>query len=245
MTAIAMIGTGPACPAIASAVSWAGITWSWAPRPGANRRQRWPVALDQLPARPRRPRQREWATSWSCQSQEPAFASLRAAPLAGKVVICTPGDTSRNEDRDEEEGDSRVTNADLLQHELPARYVVEALSTVAVASVTPDGSPPSTSGRRALPLAGDLPAAQKIVADLYDRLGYDPVDADPFQRELAGSAAASLAPPSRRPLTSWQSPCSGRGASSRRGRPCAARIRSELQAGERAQQRGQQLDLAG
>jgi 8-hydroxy-5-deazaflavin:NADPH oxidoreductase len=79
-----------------------------------------------------------------------AFVSLPAAPLAGKVVICTPGDTARNEDRDEEEGDGRVTIADLLQRELPASYVVAASSTVALASVPLDGSPPSTPGRRAI-----------------------------------------------------------------------------------------------
>jgi len=106
-----------------------------------------------------------------------AFASLPAAPLAGKVVICTSGDTARSEGRDQEAGYDRVTIPGLLQRELPASYVVAAFSTVALASVPLDGSPSGTPGRRALPLAGDFPAAKKIIADLYDRLGCDAVEA--------------------------------------------------------------------
>ena len=39
------------------------------------------------------------------------------------------------------------------------------------------GRPHGTAGRIALPIAGDDPAGKKIVSDLVDQLGFDPVDA--------------------------------------------------------------------
>jgi 8-hydroxy-5-deazaflavin:NADPH oxidoreductase len=42
------------------------------------------------------------------------------------------------------------------------------------------GQPKGTAGRIALPIAGDDPAARKIVSDLVDQLGFDPVDAGPL-----------------------------------------------------------------
>jgi predicted dinucleotide-binding enzyme len=42
------------------------------------------------------------------------------------------------------------------------------------------GLPPGAEGRIALPIAGDDPANKKIVSDLVDELGFDPVDAGPL-----------------------------------------------------------------
>jgi 8-hydroxy-5-deazaflavin:NADPH oxidoreductase len=42
------------------------------------------------------------------------------------------------------------------------------------------GQPKGTAGRIALPIAGDDPAGRKIVSDLVDQLGFDPVDAGPL-----------------------------------------------------------------
>jgi predicted dinucleotide-binding enzyme len=39
------------------------------------------------------------------------------------------------------------------------------------------GVPSGTAGRIALPIAGDDPAGKKLVSDLVDQLGFDPVDA--------------------------------------------------------------------
>jgi 8-hydroxy-5-deazaflavin:NADPH oxidoreductase len=43
-----------------------------------------------------------------------------------------------------------------------------------------DGKPKGTAGRIALPIAGDDPPGRKIVSDLIDQLGFDPVDAGPL-----------------------------------------------------------------
>ena len=43
-----------------------------------------------------------------------------------------------------------------------------------------DGQPAGSFDRRALPLAGDDPEAKLVVADLYDRFGFDPVDVGPL-----------------------------------------------------------------
>lgn len=42
------------------------------------------------------------------------------------------------------------------------------------------GVPRGTSGRIALPIAGDDPAERQIVSDLVDQIGFDPVDAGPL-----------------------------------------------------------------
>jgi 8-hydroxy-5-deazaflavin:NADPH oxidoreductase len=42
------------------------------------------------------------------------------------------------------------------------------------------GVPPGTEGRIALPIAGDDAGNKKIVSDLVDELGFDPVDAGPL-----------------------------------------------------------------
>jgi hypothetical protein len=42
------------------------------------------------------------------------------------------------------------------------------------------GVPSGTAGRIALPIAGDDPAGMKLVSDLVDQLGFDPVDAGPL-----------------------------------------------------------------
>jgi 8-hydroxy-5-deazaflavin:NADPH oxidoreductase len=42
------------------------------------------------------------------------------------------------------------------------------------------GLPAGAPGRIALPIAGDDPAGKKIVSDLVDQLGFDPVDAGPL-----------------------------------------------------------------
>jgi 8-hydroxy-5-deazaflavin:NADPH oxidoreductase len=64
----------------------------------------------------------------------------------------------------------------LLQAHLPSSRVVRAFNHIDAAQIVSDGTPVGTPNRRALALAGDDPDARKLVADLYDRFGFDPID---------------------------------------------------------------------
>jgi 8-hydroxy-5-deazaflavin:NADPH oxidoreductase len=97
-------------------------------------------------------------------------------PLAGKVVIATinyfPGRLGHVAEID----NGTTTAPGLLQAHLPTSKVVRAFSMVNAADMSGDGHPEGDPKRRALALAGDDPAAKKLVAALYNEFGFDAVD---------------------------------------------------------------------
>jgi 8-hydroxy-5-deazaflavin:NADPH oxidoreductase len=109
-----------------------------------------------------------------------AFAEIPAAPLVGKVVINTTNYNRSREGHIPEIDDGSTTVGELLQRRLPDSRVVKAFSMISAADVPADGTPPGTRGRRALALAGDDAQAKKMVAALYEKLGFDAVDAGPL-----------------------------------------------------------------
>ena len=54
--------------------------------------------------------------------------------------------------------------------------VIKAFNNIYAAHLLSNGKPKGAPGRIALPVAGDDPKAKKIVMDLVDALGFDPVD---------------------------------------------------------------------
>jgi 8-hydroxy-5-deazaflavin:NADPH oxidoreductase len=105
-----------------------------------------------------------------------AISQLPVEPLVGKVVIAT---TNYNPERDGhvKELDAGVaTVAGLVQDHLPQSQVVRAFSHISAAEVTTDGEPHGTPNRRALAIAGNDADAKRLVADLYDQVGFDTVD---------------------------------------------------------------------
>jgi len=109
-----------------------------------------------------------------------AFGDVPAEPLAGKVVISTSNYNPSREGHIPEIDDGSLTVAGLLQRHLRASHVVRAFNMISAAQVPADGKPAGTPDRRALALAGDDPTARKTVAGIYDRLGFDAVDAGPL-----------------------------------------------------------------
>ena len=99
-----------------------------------------------------------------------------AEPLAGKVVIATinyfPGQPGHIAEVD----NGTTTAPGLLQAHLPTSKVVRAFSMINAAEMSGDGHPDGDPRRRALALAGDDPAAKKLVAGLYNEFGFDAVD---------------------------------------------------------------------
>jgi 8-hydroxy-5-deazaflavin:NADPH oxidoreductase len=106
-----------------------------------------------------------------------AFDDVPVKPLAGKVVISTSNYNASREGHIAEVDDGSITIAGLLQRHLPESRVVKAFNMISAAEVPADGTPAGTPDRRALALAGDDADAKKTVAEIYDRMGFDAVDA--------------------------------------------------------------------
>jgi 8-hydroxy-5-deazaflavin:NADPH oxidoreductase len=99
-----------------------------------------------------------------------------AEPLAGKVVIATINYFPDRLGHIAEIDNGSTTAPGLLQAHLPSSKVVRAFSMIDAADMSGDGHPPGDPKRRALALAGDDPAAKKLVAGLYNEFGFDTVD---------------------------------------------------------------------
>jgi 8-hydroxy-5-deazaflavin:NADPH oxidoreductase len=105
-----------------------------------------------------------------------AFDSLPVAPLAGKVVMVT---SNYNRDREGavpalDSGETTVPG--LLQAHLAGARVVRAFSHISSGEVTSAGRPAGTPHRRALAIAGDDEEAKRVVAAIYDAVGFDTLD---------------------------------------------------------------------
>ncbi len=109
-----------------------------------------------------------------------AIADLDPALFAGKVVLdaCNyyPG-------RDEPVpalDDGATTTSQIVQDHLAEAKVVKAWNAILERDIGPDTRPAGSPDRRALPIAGDNAGAKALVAELFDDLGYDTVDAGPL-----------------------------------------------------------------
>jgi 8-hydroxy-5-deazaflavin:NADPH oxidoreductase len=105
-----------------------------------------------------------------------AIDQVPVEPLAGKVVIATVNYFPQRFGHVPEIDNGTTTAPGLLQAHLPESRVVRAFSMINAAEMSGDGHPPGDPKRRALALAGDDPAAKRLVAGLYDQFGFDAVD---------------------------------------------------------------------
>lgn len=105
-----------------------------------------------------------------------AIGQVPVEPLAGKVVISTINYFPQRYGHVPEIDDGTTTAPGLLQAHLRKSRVVRAFSMINAAEMSGDGHPPGDPNRRALALAGDDPAAKRLVAGLYDEFGFDAVD---------------------------------------------------------------------
>ena len=103
------------------------------------------------------------------------FADLDPGLLAGKIVVdamnywpASDGVLTRFED-----GGSG--SSEIVARRLAGSAVVKALNHIGYHELEDRARPAGAPDRRAAGLAGDDPAAVAAVADLTDRIGYDPV----------------------------------------------------------------------
>jgi predicted dinucleotide-binding enzyme len=106
-----------------------------------------------------------------------AYQNIPAEALIGKIVIDI---VNHYPDRDgpipELENNSLATS-ELIARSLPGATVIKAFNAIMANHLKNHGKPTGTSGRRALPVAGNDRHAKQLVMSLVDECGFDAVDA--------------------------------------------------------------------
>ena len=106
-----------------------------------------------------------------------AIGTLPAQALAGKLVLDTCNHYPQRDGADPGLEAMTETTGERLAALLPGALVVKAFNAILQGDVEADARPHGTPGRRALPIAGDDPAARAQAAALIDAWGFDTVDA--------------------------------------------------------------------
>ena len=110
------------------------------------------------------------------------YRQVPAAELAGKTVIDTNNYYPGRDGQFPELDGGSTTSSELLAAHLPGSHVVKAFNTIYFEDLASQGQPAGTPGRRALPIAGDDPAAKGTVAGLIGQFGFDVVERGPAGR---------------------------------------------------------------
>jgi len=135
-----------------------------------------------------------------------AVNTVPAEPLNGKIVVDTNNYYPQRDGHIAELDNESTTTSELLQRHLPASKVVKAFNHIYAAELTSHGQPKGSPNRRALAIAGDDPAAKRVVSEMIERFGFDVVDAGPlkegwrYQRDTPGYGPRRTAEELRRDL---------------------------------------------
>lgn len=120
------------------------------------------------------------------------FRELPKDALAGKLVIDAMNYWWEVDGDREGIIDGNNSSSQAVQEFLSQSTVVKALSHMGYHDLHDEAKPKGAPGRKAIALAGDIPAANETVARLIDSLGFDPVLLNTLQDGLRlepGSAA--------------------------------------------------------
>jgi predicted dinucleotide-binding enzyme len=138
------------------------------------------------------------------------ITDVPAGPLAGKVVIDTCNYYPERDGDIADLDDHTRTTSELVQRHFAGARVVKAFNNIFAQNLAEMQRPAGAPDRTTLTIAGDDEAAEQVVAEFIDRIGYDVLDtgslADSwrFQRDqpaYAGAYTVSGDPAETRPLT--------------------------------------------
>jgi 8-hydroxy-5-deazaflavin:NADPH oxidoreductase len=105
------------------------------------------------------------------------YRELPTEDVAGKVVIDANNYYPQRDGHFEELDSDRATSSELLQAHLPSARVVKAFNAIRWTRLRDEGRPAGDPDRLGIPLSGDDEQAKRIVAELIEQVGFDPVDA--------------------------------------------------------------------
>lgn len=100
--------------------------------------------------------------------------------LAGHLVVDAMNHWAPIDGTIPEIDDNSRGTSEIVQAYLQDATLVKTFNHIGYHEIESDGLPTGSPGRRALALAGDDADARLRVADVVDRLGFDPVDAGPL-----------------------------------------------------------------
>jgi predicted dinucleotide-binding enzyme len=106
------------------------------------------------------------------------FASFDPSLVADKLVVDTMNYWPPVDGVQEMFEDRRYGSSEIVARRLARSRIVKTLNHIGYHELDDDRRPAGSPQRRALGVAGDDPGAVDVVADVIERIGYDPVPLD-------------------------------------------------------------------
>lgn len=113
------------------------------------------------------------------------FRSIPSALLDGKVVVDTMNHWEPTDGSLDDFGTALHGSSMIVQEHFAGARVVKTLNHIGYHFLEVEGRPGGHPDRRALGIAGDDDTAVRAVAELIDRIGYDPVVIGPLDTGAA------------------------------------------------------------
>ena len=109
-----------------------------------------------------------------------ATQDIDPAPLVGKILMDADNYYPLRDGAIAELDSHETTTSEMTARHFAGARVVKAWNAILEKDIETTGKPAGEPHRRALPIAGDDADAKRIVTELFDKLGFDVVDAGPL-----------------------------------------------------------------